>query len=71
MTMTFCSVTTLWWAWFGSVVREIKRMPTCVRQIRDLLTHVVQPAEDDGTPQCVCGSIRQASLIDSSRLYAV
>lgn len=51
MTMTFCSVTTLWWALFGSVVREIKRMPTCVRQIRDLLTHVVQPAEDDGTPQ--------------------
>lgn len=48
-----------------------KRTPTCVRQIRDLLTHVVQPAEGDSTPQCVCGSIRQASFIASSRLYAV
>lgn len=48
-----------------------KRTHTCVRQMGGLLTHVVQPAERNGTPQYVCGSIRQDSLIRSSRLYAV
>lgn len=71
MTMAFlqCYHTLVVVVWFGG--QRSKRTPTCARQIRDLLTHVVQPAEEDGTPQCVCGSIRQASLIASSRLYAV